>query len=130
MTKRLTDAARALRGRSTEAEMRLWHHLRAHRLCGFKFKRQQPMGPYIVDFVCFDAKLIVEADGSQHLDSLADQDRDAWFEAQGYRVLRFWNDDILLRAPQVLEAILYASQAAPSPPPLPHGQRGEKCQEH
>ena len=74
MPKRLTDAARELRGRSTDAEMRLWHHLRAHRLGGLKFKRQQPLGPYIVDFMCFELCLIVEADGAHHLGSDADRD--------------------------------------------------------
>jgi very-short-patch-repair endonuclease len=127
--KRLTDAARALRGRSTVAEERLWYHLRAHRLEGLKFKRQQPLGPYVVDFVCFDRKLIVEADGSQHLDSIADQDRDAWFMAQGYRVLRFWNHEILQQTERVLQAILYASRAPSPPTPLPQGERGERREE-
>jgi BirA family biotin operon repressor/biotin-[acetyl-CoA-carboxylase] ligase len=129
MPKRLTDAARELRGRSTDAEMRLWHHLRAHRLGGLKFKRQQPLGPYIVDFMCFELCLIVEADGAHHLGSDADRDRDAWFRAQGYRVLRFWNDDILLRTQQVLEAILYASHARSPPAPFPRGDRGDNSQE-
>ena len=87
------------------------------------------MGPYVVDFVCFDSSLIVEADGSQHLDCAADVDRDAWFHAQGYRVLRFWNDDILKRTERVLESILYASHTPSPPAPLPHGERGARHEE-
>ncbi|MBI2396718.1 MAG: endonuclease domain-containing protein [Xanthomonadales bacterium] len=127
---KLTDAARELRGRSTEAEARLWYHLRAHRLDGLKFKRQQPIGQFIVDFACFERNLIVEADGSQHLESEPDRDRDAWLAAQGFRVLRFWNDDILQRTERVLESILYALRG-PSPlAPLRTGERGARREDH
>ena len=99
--------AKAMRSAPTDAERRLWHHLRARRLCGFKFKRQQPMGTYIVDFICFDRQLVIEVDGGQHTDLKArDETRTAWLQAQGFRVLRFWNHDVLQRRDMVLEEIL------------------------
>ena len=103
---RLSHAKR-MRHSPTDAEMRLWRNLRAGRLTGYKFRRQQPIGRYIVDFVCFEAQLVVEVDGGQHLDAqLADSVRTGWLERQGFRILRFWNDDVLLRTPLVLEEIL------------------------
>ncbi len=89
------QAAQSLRKRQTDAETFLWRHLRNRDLGGHKFRRQIPLGPYVVDFVCFDAKLIVEADGGQHADSARDRERDAYFHERGYRVLRLWNTDIL-----------------------------------
>lgn len=86
--------AKALRVNSTDAERRLWSVLRAGRL-GVKFKRQVPLDGYVVDFVCFEARLIVEADGGQHARSDSDIRRDAHFAEQGFRTLRFWNSDIL-----------------------------------
>ena len=119
------DFAKHLRKRMTEAESILWYHLRAHRLDGQKFRRQQVIGDYVVDFVHFGTRLIVEADGGQHLESARDHQRDAWLSSQGFVVLRFWNDDILLRTDGVLEAIWQALRDAPSPPtPLPRGERG------
>ena len=120
------DFSKALRQNMTDAEQRLWKHLRAHRLDGQKFRRQQPIGPYVVDFVHFGVRLIVEADGGQHADAPHDKVRDAWLQAQGFQVLRFWNDDILLRTDAVLESIWTAVRGAPSPPaPLPQGERGD-----
>ncbi|MFX1674716.1 endonuclease domain-containing protein [Paraburkholderia sp. A2WS-5] len=122
-----TQRARALRQTMTDAERLHWRHLRAHRLHGQKFRRQQPIGPYIVDFVHFGARLIVEADGGQHNDNANDAVRDAWLKRQSFTVLRFWNDEILLNTEAVLEAILGAlgKNTSPSPPaPLPQG-RGE-----
>ena len=99
--------ARRMRHSPTDAEMRLWRNLRAERLTGYKFRRQQPIGRYIVDFVCFEERLVIEADGGQHLDAqLSDAVRTEWLESQGFRVLRFWNDDVLLRTRLVLEVIL------------------------
>ncbi|CAB3797255.1 hypothetical protein LMG28688_04486 [Paraburkholderia caffeinitolerans] len=112
----------------TDAEQLLWRHLRAHRLCGHKFRRQQPIGPYIVDFVHFGARLVIEADGGQHNGSAGDAVRDAWLQSQGFTVLRFWNDEILLNIEGVLEAVLNElakgrSPRSPSPPaPLPQGE--------
>jgi very-short-patch-repair endonuclease len=122
------DFAKQLRQNLTDAERLLWRLLRAHRLCGQKFRRQHPLGPYIVDFVHLGAKLVVEADGGQHLGYVPDSERDAWLADRGYRVVRFWNDQILREPEAVLEAILQAlGGPAPSPPtPPPPGGRGEK----
>src|SRR6185295_2538863 len=86
MAVRGTAFARALRSGATDAESLLWRHLRAHRFAGWKFKRQQPIGPYIVDFVCLAARLVIEVDGGQHLESKADAARDAWLEQEGFEV--------------------------------------------
>jgi len=96
--------AQALRSHQTSAEQRLWYFLRAHRFLGLKFKRQMPIGPYIADFVCMAYKVIVEADGGQH-GKLSDFDRDVWLRAQGYTVLRFWNNQIHDEIKGVLETI-------------------------
>ncbi|HTM76829.1 MAG TPA: DUF559 domain-containing protein, partial [Devosia sp.] len=88
---RLTGFAKAMRHNPTEAERVLWLLLRNRRLAAFKFRRQVPMGPYIADFLCFEARLIVEADGSQHLDSSRDIARDAELERRGFHLLRLWN---------------------------------------
>jgi len=113
--------ARAMRREPTEAERILWRLLRAHRFADWKWRRQQPLGPYIVDFVCLEARVIVEADGLQHLESEYDRRRDAWLRAQDFRILRFWNNDVLARTDQVREAICHAlnDEAAASSPPLP-----------
>ncbi len=115
--------AKALRQRMTDAEQLLWRHLRAHRLNGEKFRRQQPLGPYIVDFIHFSARLIVEADGGQHNGSSRDTQLDAWLEQQGLTILRFWNTDILNNTDAVLTVIFDAVSR-----PLSHGPspaRGE-----
>jgi very-short-patch-repair endonuclease len=113
--------ARAMRREPTEAERILWRLLRAHRFADWKWRRQQPLGPYIVDFVCLEARVIVEADGLQHLESEYDRRRDAWLRAQDFRILRFSNNDVLARTDQVREAIYHAlnDEAAASSPPLP-----------
>jgi len=92
---RLRGFARDMRSAPTEAEKRLWGALRNRRLDKLKFRRQVPIGPYIADFVCMEAKLIVELDGSQHAESLRDMARDSNLEERGFRVLRFWNDDVV-----------------------------------
>ena len=94
-TDRLRGFARSMRSAPTEAEQRLWGALRNRRLDRLKFRRQVPIGPYIADFVCMEAKLIVELDGSQHAESTRDRARDAELEQRGFRVLRFWNDDVM-----------------------------------
>ena len=118
--------AKALRTRQTDAEIKLWSHLRGHRLNGYKFKRQARLASFIVDFACLEARLIIELDGSQHLESEADQHRDRMLLNQGYRVLRFWNDAVLKETEAVLEVILAALDAAPLPNPSPAGGRGAK----
>jgi very-short-patch-repair endonuclease len=99
--------ARALRRSQTEAEAKLWSRLRNKRLGGHHFYRQQPIGPYIVDFCSRSRKLIIEVDGSQHLDQKVQDDiRTAFLESLGFRVLRFWNDDVLKDIDTVLQVIL------------------------
>jgi very-short-patch-repair endonuclease len=108
----------------TDAESKLWYSLRAHRLDGLSFRRQTPIGRYIVDFVCLDRWLIVELDGGQHAESKTDAERDRWLESLGYRVLRFWNSDVLKNRTTVLEAILDAARKhTPLPNPPPQGGR-------
>ncbi|HJR74301.1 MAG TPA: endonuclease domain-containing protein [Luteimonas sp.] len=105
----MLDHAKRMRIGQTDAEAKLWLHLRGKRFSGFKFKRQQPIGPFIVDFVCLRCRVVVEADGGQHTDAAAyDQSRTNWLEEQGFRVLRFWNNDILQRTNDVLDSILNA----------------------
>ena len=87
--------ARAMRSGMTEAEARLWEELRNRRLMKLKFRRQVPLEGFIADFVCLEAKLIVEVDGTQHADSTYDRRRDSVLTSAGYQVLRFWNDDVL-----------------------------------
>ncbi len=105
--------ARELRKNLTDAEARLWARLRFRQLDGFRFRRQQPIGPYIVDFSCPAAKLIIEVDGGQHAtDQQRDDRRTRWLEARGYRVVRFWNNDVLGNTEGVLQTI---QQALPPP---------------
>ncbi|RUV69813.1 MAG: endonuclease domain-containing protein [Mesorhizobium sp.] len=98
--------ARSMRREPTEAEDRLWHELRGRRLDRIKFRRQVPVGKFIADFVCAGARLIVEIDGSQHADSNYDRVRDAELKARGFRVLRFWNDDVLRDLNAVCDTII------------------------
>lgn len=108
--------AKSLRSNQTEAEARLWYHLRAHRFMGLKFKRQKPVGRYIADFVCWERRLIIELDGGQHAEQVAyDQQRDAWLRSEGYTVLRFWNNDVMQQLDGVLEQIRCAVSPEPSP---------------
>ena len=98
----------------TDAERRLWSALRGRRLRGFKFRRQHPIGPFIVDFACIEHHVVIEADGGQHADSVDDFRRTAWLEAHGWRVLRYWNNDVLANTEGVQEAIFEAMKPAPS----------------
>ena len=104
---RTQKQAKSLRRAMTEAEQRLWYHLRNRRLSGYKFKRQYPIGNYIADFICLEKNLIIEADGGQHNDNPRDDARTAWLQAQGYTVLRYWNHDILQQTEAVLIHILH-----------------------
>ncbi|MBY5314873.1 endonuclease domain-containing protein [Rhizobium leguminosarum] len=105
-----TDQARTLRRNETEEEYHLWSDLRARRLNCYKFARQVPLGPFIVDFLCREQRLIVEVDGFQHADSASDQRRTEWLNVNGYSVLRFWNREISRERRSVLETILAALQ--------------------
>jgi very-short-patch-repair endonuclease len=118
----LLDNAKSLRRTMTDTEQKLWYHLRAHRFMGLKFKRQKPMGLYVVDFVCMERKLVIELDGGQHADNREyDQQRDAWLSSQGYTVLRFWNNQLTENMDGVLEQI----RLTLSPVPSPTSVRGE-----
>ena len=98
-----------MRREATEPEALLWRHLRASRFARWKFKRQQPIGPYIVDFVCFARRLIIEVDGSQHAAAAVyDDRRSRWLNRQGFRVLRAWNHQVLGDTQTVLDAIWQA----------------------
>lgn len=107
-----TAFARHLRRDTTDAERLLWFHLRNRRLGDLKFRRQCPIGPFVADFLCADAGLIVEVDGSQHGED-ADASRTHFLERRGYRVLRVWNHDVLVRTASVLESILAALDERP-----------------
>jgi len=131
----LIARAKWMRLHPTEAEKRLWSILRNGRIAEHRFRRQHILFPYIVDFACLPARLIVEADGSQHADSRDDARRDAALRARGFRILRFWNNEILGSADDVAHAI-YAALEDPQPPtrlrcasaggplPLPCRERG------
>ncbi|MGY4261282.1 very-short-patch-repair endonuclease [Bradyrhizobium sp. USDA 4516] len=108
--------ARKLRNASTGAEGTLWYRLRARRLNGYKFVRQEPIGPYIVDFICRERRLVIEVDGGQHADSQPDALRDKWLVDHNYRVLRFWNNEVSSNLVGVLETILTALAEAPPHP--------------
>ena len=121
------DHARALRSNQTDAERALWRQLRERRLLGWKFRRQHEVGPYIADFVCADAWLIIELDGGQHVEQVArDARRTAWLQREEHRVLRFWNDEVLKGTETVLERIVVAlDMTSPHPGSLPVGERGQ-----
>jgi very-short-patch-repair endonuclease len=112
-----TDRARLLRQNSTDAEHRLWYRLRSRSINGFKFVRQEPIGPYVVDFICRERRLIVELDGGQHAENPGDKKRDKWLVDHGYRVVRFWNNDVIKNTEGVLEAIATALNAEAPPHP-------------
>jgi very-short-patch-repair endonuclease len=123
----LTKAQR-LRCEPTDAERKLWSVLRNRQLEGAKFRRQQPIGPFIADFVCQEQRLIIEADGGQHADSPPDARRTAFLESKGYRVLRFWNNDILNNldgVAQVIASALSTPHPAQAAPESPSPSRGE-----
>ena len=120
--------AKTLRHALTEAELYLWQLLRSRQISDLKFRRQVPVGPWIADFVCFEHMLIVEADGSQHAESRRDEIRDADLRRRGFRILRFWNNDILVNPNGVLEKLLSETEEPPSPRglrPRPSPTRGE-----
>jgi very-short-patch-repair endonuclease len=125
----LIKRARFMRANPTDAERKIWYLLR-HRRLGERWRRQEIIDDaYIVDFMCFEHRLIIEADGSQHSDSKSDETRDAYLKAQGFTVLRFWNSDILANIEGVGEAVLDAignntAQKRGDPTPQPLSRRG------
>jgi very-short-patch-repair endonuclease len=127
-----TQRARALRKQATDAEKLLWRYLRVKQL-RVKFRRQEPIGRFIVDFVCFSNKLVIEVDGGQHAqpnERLKDQQRDIWLQKQGFKVLRFWNHEVLRNIEGVVETIHYEIFGVPfSPSPNPsHQGRGTRSE--
>ena len=120
--------AKALRRVMTDAEKHLWYHLRAHRVFGTKFKRQKPIGPYIVDFACPALRLVIEIDGGQHSEEAEyDHLRDTWLHKRGYTVLRFWNNEVMKNMEGVLETIAAAVRHDVPSPPSPLPKSGEGC---
>ena len=120
------ERARRLRRDQTDVEKLLWARLRDRRLDGWKFRRQAPVDRYIVDFLCVDAKLVIELDGGQHV-TTTDEARMRTIEACGYLVIRFWNNDVLTNMDGVLVRILEALRAAaPHPSPLPDGEKEQE----
>jgi len=119
--------ARSLRANSTEAERIIWSALRAHRSNGASFRRQTPIGPYVVDFICHAARLVIEIDGGQHFESKQEQRdarRDAYLASKGFRVLRFNNYDVMINRQGVLETIAAAIELTP-PWPSPASGGGD-----
>ncbi|MGE0743897.1 MAG: endonuclease domain-containing protein [Rhodospirillales bacterium] len=124
--------SRALRVAMTDAEKKLWQALRSKQIAGLRFRRQVPFGPYIADFVCYGARVVIEIDGGQHNTDAgrdANGKRDAWFGLSGFIVLRFWNNDVMENLEGVLQRIdsivrdrASLGQAPPPPNPLPRGE--------
>src|SRR5262245_50090443 len=112
-----TERARELRSAQTDAEKRLWNRLRARQINGHKFVRQEPIGPFIVDFVCRERRLVIAVDGGQHATDPRDAGRTRWLIDHNYRVLRFWNNDVLKNTEGVLESIAGALSADAPPHP-------------
>jgi very-short-patch-repair endonuclease len=131
VSRKLRGRAKALRQDMTDAERIVWHAVRAHRVNGAAFRRQAPIGPYVVDFVCHTAKLVVEVDGGQHFEprqAAYDARRGAYLASQGYRVLRFNNVDVIKNKAGVAETIAAALHGAAFPlpdPPPPAGEGAE-----
>lgn len=121
--KRKISFARKLRNNLTDTEKVLWYYIKSRQVQNLKFRRQAPIGPYIVDFVCYSIKLIIELDGSQHRDKenmVRDQKRDDWLRKQGFKILRFWDNEILENINGVMEEILTycPNQNPPLTPPI------------
>ena len=113
----LTRTARKLRSQMTDAERKLWFALKDRRFQSFKFRRQVPVGPYVADFLTFESRLVVEVDGGQHAESDRDAKRDRWFAESNFRVMRFWNNEVLSNLEGVLTVL--AAELANTPHPAP-----------
>jgi very-short-patch-repair endonuclease len=118
-----TGLARRLRRDSTQAELRLWNRVRSRAIDGHKFVRQEPLGRYVVDFLCREKRLVIELDGGQHQGNTKDVVRDRWLREHNYRILRVWNNDVMTNMDGVLEAIAQALDA--ETPPHPASASGE-----
>ncbi len=124
---KLRDRARRLRRDQTDAERRLWRRLRARQLCGAKFRRQHPIGPYIADFCCLERRLVIELDGGQHALNVA-QRRSEFLAGNGYRILRFWDNEVMEDIEAVIQHVANVLND-PHPFPLPEGER-ERTKTH
>jgi very-short-patch-repair endonuclease len=124
---KIVKTAKTLRKNSTRAERLLWRNLRAKQMRRFKFRRQEPIGDYIVDFVCFEKRLVIEVDGSQHMVDVArDKAREKWLQSQGFVILRFWNNEVLMNLEGVLETIRLTCLYHPTfVPPVEGGRKFE-----
>ena len=119
----LVNMAKSLRKNQTDAEDLLWKHLRGKQAAGLKFRRQHPIANYIVDFICLEKSVIIEVDGSQHAENKKDKERDAWLKSECFKVLRFWNNEVLINIKDVLEVIIEnCSNHPPLTPPLKGGE--------
>ena len=117
---KLTNLGKALRKRPTEVEKLLWKHLKLKQMEGLKFRRQQPIDNYIVDFVCFEKRIVIELDGGQHAGQKEmDIERDIYLRGQGFIILRFWNNEVLQNTKGVLEVITENCLTHPPLSPLP-----------
>ena len=118
-----TAKARKLRKSSTQAEALLWRRIRDRQLAGYKFRRQVPMHPYVLDFICYERRLVIEIDGGQHQqETTYDSRRTEWLKSQGFRVLRFWNNEVLGQVESAAQVILQALEH-PHLNPLPSRER-------
>ncbi|WP_379546903.1 endonuclease domain-containing protein [Qipengyuania sp. DSG2-2] len=117
--KRLTSLARKLRNEMTEAERRLWSHLRASQFCDARFTRQHQIGDFIADFACRKLRLAIELDGGQHAESVTDANRTRVIEAHGYKVIRFWNNEVFENVDGVLTVLAQEIEIARNNTPLP-----------
>ena len=124
MRNKLQNIAKILRRRPTEAEKFMWRYLKSRQLEGLKFRRQEPIGNYVVDFVCYEKKIIVEIDGGQHCVE-RDGNRDRWLESQNFKNLRFWNTEVLKNSQGVWEVIRKNCLSCDSPSPAPPIKGGE-----
>ena len=125
---RTRTRARELRNNPTDAERVLWGQLRLWQLDGYKFRRQQPLGRYIVDFVCLEKRVVIEVDGGQHAQQATlDAERDNWLRDEGFVVLRFWNHDVLKNIDVVKEQVYKTLQSTPYLNPSPQGGRRKKA---
>ena len=128
----LQRRARTLRIQTTDAERHLWRRLRRSQISGYRFRRQAPIADYIADFACLEAKLVIELDGGQHAEhKVRDEVRDHRIEAQGFRVLRFWDNEVFRETEAVLERILQALEGhRPHPDPPPQAEEGSPVRKH
>lgn len=130
MNRNINSIAKTLRKRLTDTEQVLWKYLRANQMEGLKFRRQEPIGNYIVDFICYEKRIIIEVDGGQHsVNKEKDNKRDKWFKEQGFKVLRFWDNEVLTNIEGVLEVL---RDSCLNHPPLnpSHQGRGNNCSSH